>query len=230
MLKATLNVVIVTSFCLCSVISFAQDDQFHIALYQFSKGNADLATNSNYTFTAKNPMLKFDWVTADMGWVTGDFSLVPNIDWGGTVNSPDNVHGALADVDFGFYVNPGKPIKILGSETRIGLGIIGGFETAGFRSAGITFPGASFSVLTHVNNKLIINTRYHYSFFYNNSDHDKYGKNTKLQFNVSYKLLNWFGITATPNLETYKLASRPSGAAANGAKYRSLDLGISFFW
>ena len=230
MLKSILNLIIVTSFCLCSIVSFAQYDQFHISLYQISRGNADLATNSNYTFTAKNPMLKFDWVTSDYGWVTGDFSLVPNIDWGGTVNSPDNVHGALADVDFGFYVNPGKPIKILGSETRIGLGFIGGFETAGFRSAGITFPGASFSILTHLGNKFIINTRYHYSVFYNRYDSDNYGKNTKLQFNVSYKLRDWFGITVTPNIETYKLAVRPPGAAANAATYYSTDLGISFFW
>ncbi len=229
MLKFTKHLLLVTCFCFYNMVTFAQDDQLHIALYQFSAGNADLATNNNYSFSVKNPMLKIDWVT-EMAWVTGDFSMVPNIDWGGTVNSPDDVHGALADVDFGFYVNPGKPIKILGSETRIGLGFIGGFETAGFRSAGITFPGASFSILTHLGNKFIINTRYHYSVFYNRYDSDNYGKNTKLQFNVSYKLRDWFGITVTPNIETYKLAVRPPGAAANAATYYSTDLGISFFW
>ncbi|MCU0441700.1 MAG: hypothetical protein MUE96_04815 [Bacteroidia bacterium] len=229
-MKFAKHLALVACFCCTYIVSIAQDDQFHLAFYQFSKGNADLATNSNYTFTVKNPMLKFDWVTSDFGWVTGDFSLVPNIDWGGTVNPPDDIHGALADIDFGFYVNPGKPIKILGSETRIGLGLIGGFETAGFRSAGITFPGASFSILTHLNDRFIVNTRYHYSFFYNNNDSGNYGKNTKLQFNITCKLLRWLGITLTPNIETYKLAERPPGAAANGAKYHSLDLGISFFW
>lgn len=230
MLKSAKCLILVANFCFSSLVSFAQVDQFHISLYQFSSGNADLATNSNYTFTTKNPMLKFDWVTSDYGWVTGDFSLIPNIDWGGTVNSPDNVHGALADVDWGYYLNPGKPIKILGSETRIGLGIIGGFETAGFRSAGITFPGASFSVLTTIGERLIINTRYHYSVFYNKYDTDNYGKNTKLQFNVTYKMLDWFGLTVTPNIETYKLAARPPGAAANAASYYSTDFGLSFFW
>lgn len=230
MLKSIKCFVLVAYFCFSGLVSFAQEDQFHIALYQISTGNADLATNSNYTFTAQNPMLKFDWVTTDFGWVTGDFSLVPNIDWGGTVNSPDNVHGALADVDFGFYVNPGKPIKILGSETRIGIGIIGGFETAGFRSAGITFPGASLSIHTKLGDKMILNTRYHYSYFYNNTDSEYTSRNTKLQFNFTYKLLSWFGLTITPNIETYKLENRPSGAAANSATYYSTDFGLSFFW
>ncbi len=226
-LRKTINTLV---FCLCYSISSAQFDQLHISLYQFSAGKAELATNNNYIFSVKNPMLKIDWVSSDFGWVTGDYTVAINIDWGGSVNPPTMVHGSLADIDFGFFVNPGKPIKILGSETRIGLGLLGGFETAGFNSSGITFPGASFSVLTNLGDKFIINTRYHYSVFYNNQDNEKYGKNTKLQFNTSIKLLNWFGITITPNIETYKLAKRPTGAAASSANYYSLDLGMSFFW
>ncbi len=221
---------LLSAFCFYGLIASAQYDQLHISLYQFSAGKAELATNNNYSFSVKNPMLKVDWVSSDFGWVTGDFTVAVNIDWSGTVNSPPEVHGSIADVDFGFYLNPGKPIKILGTETRIGLGFLGGFETAGFNSGGITFPGASLSVLTKLGERFVINTRYHHSVFYNNQDSKEYGKNTKLQFNVSYKLLNWFGFTLSPNVETYKLASRPSGAAAKGANYLSLDLGMSFFW
>ncbi|MFC5282977.1 hypothetical protein [Pedobacter alpinus] len=185
------KLIILTAFMFLMVGAKAQDDQLYFGLYRMSSADVTLKTG-NASFKANNLIFKIDWLAGNTAWVGGDFSLVPNIDWGGTVEAKETIHGAWAEVDFGWYVNPKKPIKILGSETHIGLGFIGGFKSAGFSTAGITFPGASLSALTYLNDKIVINTKYHYSFFFNNTESEYTARNIKLAFDCTYRVvINW---------------------------------------
>lgn len=206
----------------------AQDDQLYFGLYRMSKANVTLNSGDG-KFKQNNVIFVIDWLAGNTAWVGMDLSLVPNIDWGGTVNAPTGVHGALAEVDFGWYVNPNKPIRILGSETHIGLGIIGGFKSAGFNTDGITFPGLSLSALTYVNDKIVVNTKYHYSFFYNNQESGPYNaRNKKLAFNCTYRLGDKLGINVSPNFNSFT-TDNSTGALIKG-KYSSVDFGLSLFW
>ncbi len=222
------KLIILTAFMFLMVGAKAQDDQFYIGIYQMSKG--DVVLNSgDLKFNSNKLIFKAEWLAGNTAWVGGDFSLVPNIDWGGTVNAPEDVHGALAEVDFGWYVNPNKPIRILGSETHIGLGLIGGIKSAGFKTNGITFPGLSLSALTYVNNKIVVNTKYHYSFFFNNRESGPYNaRNKKLAFDCTYRVGDKLGITISPNFNSYT-TDNSTGSLISG-KYTSVDFGFSLFW
>ena len=105
-------------------------DQLYIGLYQMTSGNATTKTG-DVKFNSNKLIFKVDWITDQSNWVSLDLSAVPNIDWGGSVRPPETFHGALAEVDFGWYFNPNKPIKIVGSKTYLGLGINGGYKYGG---------------------------------------------------------------------------------------------------
>jgi hypothetical protein len=222
------KLIILTAFMFLMVGAKAQDDQLYFGLYRMS--SADVTLKSGDTkFKQNNVIFVVDWLAGNTAWVGMDLSLVPNIDWGGSVEAPETVHGAWAEVDWGWYLNPNKPIRILGSETHIGLGVIGGFKSAGFSTAGITFPGASLSILTYVNDKIVVNTKYHYSFFFNNQESGPYNaRNKKLAFNCTYRVGDKLGINVSPNFNSFT-TDNSTGALIKG-KYSSVDFGFSLFW
>ncbi len=208
-------------------IAKAQDDQFYIGLYQMTKANA-ISKSGDVKFAANKLIFKIDWISDESTWLTMDLSAVPNIDWGGTVAPPETFHGALAEIDFGWYFNPNKPIKIVGSKTYMGLGIIGGYKYGGLGSVGMTFPGLSFSALTKVNAKIIVNTKYQYSLYWNNTDSKYSARNTKLSFDATYRLTDKFGVTISPNFNTYTTETGVNNLVKG--TYKSVDFGVSLFW
>jgi hypothetical protein len=221
------KLIIFTAFMFLMVGAKAQDDQLYFGLYRMSSADVTLKTG-DASFKANNLIFKVEWLAGNTAWVGGDFSIVPNIDWD-IVDAPETVHGALAEIDWGWYLNPNKPIRILGSETHIGLGFIGGFKSAGFRTSGITFPGLSLSALTYVNNKIVVNTKYHYSLFFNNRESGPYNaRNKKLAFDCTYRVGDKLGLTVSPNFNSFT-TDISTGGLLNG-KYKSVDFGFSLFW
>lgn len=202
-------------------------DQLYIGLYQMTSGNATTKTG-DVKFNSNKLIFKVDWITDQSNWVSLDLSAVPNIDWGGSVRPPETFHGALAEVDFGWYFNPNKPIKIVGSKTYLGLGINGGYKYGGFGSIGITFPGLTFSALTQVNSKVTVNTKYQYSFYFNNTDSEYSARNIKLSFDATYRITDKLGVTLSPNVNTY--TTETGVRSLLEGTYKSVDFGFSLFW
>ncbi|WP_304068418.1 hypothetical protein [Pedobacter glucosidilyticus] len=221
------KLILTLAFIFFMIKAQAQDDQFYIGIYQMTKANA-VSKSGDVKFNANKLIFKIDWISDESSWLTLDLSALPNIDWGGSVAPPETFHGALAEIDFGWYFNPNKPIKIVGSRTYMGLGIIGGYKYGGLGSIGITFPGLSFSALTKVNSKIVVNTKYQYSFYWNNTDSEYSARNTKLSFDATYKLTDKFGLTVSPNFNTYTTETGVNNLVKG--TYKSVDFGFSLFW